>query len=231
MNLLDWVMIIFIIYTSIRGYMQGLAQSLFSLMGYLFAAAITKFYYPAVKAMLINLTTLDEWLAKKVIIKLTGLGAQPNMAAISHSDLNAVNQLSYPKAMKDQLITSLTDSANQAAMSLVDRLTDLMMTFFSIVFLFVLILLAVKIFSALADVVTKLPVIKSFNKLGGTFFGFAIGYVILSLFVLMGMPILSTFNLTTLQNLYDGSLGVYYLVNYNLLLAIIGQVVMLTTGG
>jgi len=206
--------------------MMGLIKALFHLLGYVFAAVVTYYYYPSVKQMLIDLTTMDENLKNFVTTRLEELGANAATSAVTTTDIQALNQLPIPENMMTQLVEFMQTTATDTALSIADVTTDVVMSMISIFSLFILVLLVVKIIAGMLDLISKLPVLKSINAFGGALFGAVKGYVILSITFVLGISILSLKSYEVVQTLVDTSTLSAYFIDYNLLLMWFSQLAL-----
>lgn len=218
MNYLDIAIVIFMLYIVIMGYIHGFVRSLFNLLGYVVAAIATHYYYQVVKKMLVDLTTLDDKLTEFVKNRLQEMGAQSAQSTVTVSDLNAMNQLPLPAEIKEEIQSFLTNTATSVSSNIATVVSDLVMSFIAIVGLFVIILLVVKIVAAIFDVISKLPVLNTFNKAGGVLFGLLKGYIILSLIFVIAISFLSLGAHPQVESLLDTSVIAPVFINYNILL-------------
>jgi uncharacterized membrane protein required for colicin V production len=218
MNYLDIAIGLFMLYAVVMGYIHGVVRSLFNLLGYIVAALITHFYYPIVKKMIVDLTSFDDKMNHFVTDKLQQMGAQSAQATVTVSDLNAMNQLPLPNKIKESIQTSLTSSANAVTENIASVVTDVIISFLAIVGLFLIVLLIFKITSAIFDLIAKLPVLKTFNKLGGVLFGFVKGYIVISVLFVVMISVLSLGTHPIVESLMKDSYAATFFIENNILL-------------
>ncbi len=215
MTIIDIIILIFIAFQVAMGFIKGAVKSLFDLMGYIFAAVVTYFFYVPVKNLLIEMTPLDETISTFVAERLKALGATSVQATVSTADLNAMTKLPLPEDVKKAISDFLTGSVSSVTQNVTSEVTNFLMTLVAVISVFLVTLIVVKIISSMLNVIANLPVISTFNKLGGVAFGLIKSYIIVSLVFLVFITFLST-NLTPeTQNAIDKSLLAPLFINYN----------------
>jgi len=225
-NVVDGLILAFLLISTMIGFYQGLIASFFNFFGYIIAAIVTRFYFTDFKSLIIEFTSLDDWITRFIGEKLSNYGSSS-----SKVDLNYLDKVKLPEEFNEILNTyNLTDNPSDIIKSMntdfASGLSDIMLTIFSIIMLFVLILIAIKVVVNLLDLVARLPIISSFNKLGGVLFGFVKGIILLSLFSLIVLPILSFSEATTIMDLVNQSILANYIIEYNFILVLIGRMII-----
>lgn len=218
MNILDLIVLIIFSMTIYFGYSKGIVMTVFNLLGVVLSVFMTYFYHPVVKNMLAQMTGLDEKLLSYVLTRLKMLGAQATQASVSISDLSALEKLPLPGVIKEQITNHLISAATSQATTVATVVTDLVMSFMAMVLLFLMILVALKTVASVLNMTTKLPVIRTFNNLGGATFGLIIGYAMSSVLFVGLMSILTIKQFDFLQGQLEASLIADFLVNHNVLL-------------
>ncbi len=215
MTILDIIILVFIAFQVVMGYIKGAIKSLFDLLGYILAAVATYFFYLPVKKLLIEMTQLDETIASFVGERLKALGATSVQATVSTADLNAMTKLPLPENVKTAISNFLTNSVSSASQNVITEVTNFLMTIIAVIAVFVVTLIVVKIVASMLNIIASLPVVSTFNKLGGVVFGLIKSYIIVSLLFLISITFFST-NLTPeAQNMIDKSLLAPFFINYN----------------
>ncbi len=215
MTILDIIILVFIAFQVVVGYIKGAVKSLFDLGGYLLAAVVTYFFYAPVKALLIEATSLDEKIATFVADRLKALGATSVQAAVSTADLNAMTKLPLPENVKKSISDFLTKSVSSASQNVTTEVTSFLMTIIAVVTVFVVTLVVIKIVVSMLDIIASLPVISTFNKIGGVLFGLIKSYIIISLLFLIFIMFFATSGDAAINNMIDQSILAPFFINYN----------------
>ncbi len=215
MTILDIIILVFIALQAVLGYVKGIVKSLFDLVGYLLAVAVTYFFYNPVKALLIEATPLDEQIATFVAERLKALGATSVQATVSTADLNAMAKLPLPENIKKAISDFLTGTVSSVSQNVTTEVTNFLMTIIAVVSVFIVTIIVIKIVVSMLDIIANLPVISTFNKVGGVLFGLVKSYIIISLLFLVFIMFFSTSGNQALNTMIDQSLLSPFFINYN----------------
>ncbi|PIE77314.1 MAG: hypothetical protein CSA13_00065 [Clostridiales bacterium] len=222
--IIDIVILGFMAFHLIIGYIKGAVKSLFDLLGYIFAAIVTYLFYAPVKKVLIDVTPLDESIAQFVTERLQALGASSVQAAVSTADLNAMSKLPLPEDVKVAIERFLTDSVSSVSQNVTTEVTNFLMTLVAVIGIFLITLIAVKLIASMLDIIAQLPVVSTFNKVGGVLFGAIKGYIIVSLLFLIFITFFSTSGDAGLQEALNSSITAPFFINYNLFLLVVSYI-------
>ncbi len=224
MTVIDIVILAFIAFQLVMGYIKGAVKTLFDFLGYLAAAILTYLFYAPVKVLLVNATKLDETIAQFVTERLQALGASSVQATVSTSDLDAMAKLPLPDSVKRAISDFLTTSVSSITQNVTTEVTNFLMTVIAVIGVFIVAIIAIKLIASMLDIIAQLPVISTFNKIGGVIFGALKSYIIISLVFLLLIAFSSTNgNLTWLEMLND-SLVAPFFINYNVFLLAISYI-------
>ena len=201
---IDLVVILIILLSTFIGYKRGLVKVLIKILSFFIALILAFMLCSIITNVIIEKTTLDDKIENLIVEKVLpdgGSQEQTIQMETSLSNLLKIDKVGTVKNIAHQLTTKLIR-----------------------VLVFIVIFIAVKlilvIVSLLTDVITKIPVIKQFNKLGGTIFGAIKGllivYVILAIFYLIS-PLLKE-NMT---KKIDESILTKFMYNNNIIIKII----------
>ncbi len=218
MNILDIIIILYILIQVYLGYSRGAIKSLFNLFGYIATAIATFFFYQPFKQLLIDGLGLDKAIGKFVGERLVSLGASSVNASVSQSDLSAMSKLPLPDSIGESIESFLTSSAKGIAENVTTQVTDFILTVIAIVILFLAITAAVKVIGSMLNGIVKLPVLRSFNHGLGIVFGLLKAYIILSIVVLVLISLLSMNHWTTLDHLVHTSWMTNFIIQNNIFL-------------
>lgn len=212
--ILDLVIIAFIAIFVIIGYVKGLTGSLIKILSFVLSLVIAFVLFVPVSNMIINKTQIDENLEKAIKSKL--ITQQENN--LTKTDEN------MPTAITDYLNEKINTAATEAKDGIVNSASrDVSITIIKAatwitLFIFARILLILLKF--ITGLITRLPVIKQFDKLGGIIYGLIEGLIITYalLAIISFVTPMTNGNLSEkINNSYVGS----QMYNNNLLLKII----------
>lgn len=170
---LDLIVILIIALFTFIGYKQGLIKSAIKIASFFIAIIVALVLYKPVSALVISNTTIDDKIESTIIEKVTPEGMKP--------DDEANKSTKIPQGFIKEANNSIKDIATTTTIKIIELCTGLI--------LYIIARIALKFVAALGDLIAKIPILKQFNKLGGTIFGlikgFLIVYVILAIIYLI----------------------------------------------
>ena len=197
--ILDLIVILIIALFTFIGYKQGLVKTAIKILAFFIALFVAVSLYKAVGNIVINNTQFDEKIENKIISKVLPENYEEKL---------------------DILPDSLIKSGEQSINGLAIVISQKVIYFITFIILFLVIRIALKFVTILADIITKLPIIKQFDKTGGLIYGLAKGIVIVTaLFAVVSLisPMLDEKYVNTIQNSYISKT----LYNHNLIIGLI----------
>ncbi len=224
MNVLDIILIIFILIQFYLGYQKGFFVMMVNLLGYIAAAALTYLLFPFYKNVLINSFGLDDFISGFIIDKLKHLGANNVGSIVSASDLDAMQKLTMPDAVKESFRSYLTTNGSGMFDSVISLVSDFVVTVFAVVSLFLVALLVIKIIVSALNILSGLPGLSTINSLAGSILALIKTYIILSIAALVSVFLLTINNWETFANLVNGSLIADLLINHNVFTFILSNI-------
>ena len=169
--ILDLIVILIIALFTFIGYKQGLIKSAIKIASFFIAIIIALVLYKPVSTLIINNTTIDDKIENTIIEKVTPEGMKPEDEASQATKI--------PQGFIVEANNSIKDIANTTTIKEVC----------TVLVLYIIARIALKFVAALGDLIAKIPILKQFNKLGGTIFGLIKGllivYVILAVVYLI----------------------------------------------
>lgn len=162
--IVDLIIIALIALSVFLGYKKGLVALAITLCTFVIAIVVTLVFYQPVSNFVINSTNIDETIENAVL---------ENVNDVIQEDKNE---------MKNEIIEEaknglLPETARTLAINIVRGGVFLI--------LFILIKIALKFVTALANLIAKLPIINQFNKLGGILYGLLRGLLIVYVVLLI----------------------------------------------
>lgn len=159
---LDLILILIIALFTVIGYKQGLIKSAIKIASFFIAIIVALVLYKPVSTLVINNTTIDDKIENTIIEKITPEGMKPE------DEANISTKI--PNAFIKEANNSIKDIAETITTKIIEVCTVLI--------LYIIARIILKFISALATIIEKIPILKQFNKLGGTLFGILKGLLI-----------------------------------------------------
>lgn len=200
------------------GYHKGLTGSLLKIVSFVLALVIAFVLFKPVSSFIIDKTNWDENLEQG--IRDTILNSEKQEETVSQEE----NQ-NMPSVMLDYINKTVENAGNEAKEAVADataRQVAIMIINSAVWFSLFLIARIVLVFvKGLTKIITSLPIIKQFDKLGGIIYGlveaFIVIYAILAVLSFISPVVSGTGILDAVQKSFIGSV----MYNNNLLLKLI----------
>lgn len=204
--LIDLIIIAIIILCTFIGYKRGLVKIAFSLCTFIIALIISLILYKPVSTLVINNTEIDENIENTIIEKILPEG-------LSKTDEFELGDDVYHALLKEGKY-SIESIAETFSTKIIETIVMLL--------LFTIAKIVLRFVTVLADLIAKLPLLNTFNHLGGTIFGFLQGgVIILVVFSLISLfaPMLDE---SFIDNINNSNLG-STIYEHNILLDFIAK--------
>lgn len=174
--ILDLIVILVIALFTFIGYKQGLIKVAIKIASFFIAIIIALVLFKPVSTLVINNTTIDDKIENAIIEKITPEGMKPE-----------------DKVEAQNLPSGIIKNTNDSIKSIAETLTTKLIEICTILILYIVARIVLKFIAALATLTEKIPILKQFNKLGGTVYGLVKGvlivYVILAI-IYLASPLL-----------------------------------------
>lgn len=206
MNYIDLAAFAIIGGFALFGLSKGLVKSVFQLFSSILALILSYLVYPpAVKLMheMGVLEIMSGW-----IIKVLNLSDMGNAAAAKTADI--VSSLHLPDLMKTALIEGnnfemyAKFGVDSAVAYIGTFIANLLLNTLTMLLVFVVIRIFLYYAAIALDLIARLPVIRTFNKIGGTAFGLAQGLI--AAWLLFSLLLAVCPMSSSLSGMIDGSL-------------------------
>ena len=209
--ILDIILIGLIALSIFSGYRKGLIKVAVKLFAFLIALVVTLAFYRPVSNLIIEKTELDEKIQNVIIENGTQEIEENNGEVKQDGFISYMQEYGGDTVAKTQneIVTNIAEVISVKAINLI-----------AIVGIFLLTRLALVVFTLLSDIITKLPIIKQFNKLGGTIYGVLRGIVLVYFILAITFFIVSATGNNTILTLIDSSIITKFMYTNNLLLNI-----------
>lgn len=163
----DIIIVAILILCVLYGYKKGLIKVATKLLATIIAIVVTLILYIPISNLIINATSIDESI-QNVIYE--------NVSKNITTENNDNSNENYLQTIQGQLVE---DAKNNILPETSRRLAINIIHIGVIIFLFVALKIGISLIKVLTDKISKLPVIKQFDKAGGVVYGLLIGFVII----------------------------------------------------
>ena len=166
------IIIIAIIALSIfLGYRKGLIELAIKLCAFVIAILITLILYKPVSNLIINTTSIDETIENSILEKANDVMEGEEDEELSEETNPASTEELSEEIKQEAREGLLPEAARGLSVNIVRGGV--------IIILYVLVRIALRFVTALANLVAKLPILKQFNKAGGAIYGALRGILII----------------------------------------------------
>ncbi len=161
--IIDIIIIAIIALSVFLGYKKGIVALSIQLFAFIIAVVITFILYQPITNLIVNTTGIDESIQNAILEKANDLMREDN--ELSNTVIEEAKNNMLPE-------TARTLSIN-------------IITFVVVILLFLLVKIGLRFVTALANLVTKLPILKQVNELGGIIYGLIRGILIIYVILLI----------------------------------------------
>lgn len=202
--IIDASIILLISLSIFIGYKQGFIKVAIKIFSFIIAIAIAFAIYKPVSNVIIEKTPLDENIEYTIT----------NNIKVNKGETFEIK--GFPEGITQSIVGEANNTIENISNTITIKIIQAV-TFFAI---FIVVKILLKFISVIADIIAKLPILKQFNKLGGTIYGglkgFAIIYLILAIILLLA-PLMQNDIISLINESYIGSL----MYNNNILIKLI----------
>ncbi len=193
---IDLIVISFVLLSVFYGYKKGLAKVGLRMLGFLISIIITFVLYRPISMMIIENTTIDEMIQSKII---SNIGIQQ-------------------EGQDNYIEKSIIDSTQNNMLSELAKPLSYNLIYISVMFLLFIISKIILFFIAsLTNVVTSIPIINQFNKIGGILYGIIVSFFVIDV-VLLIISFATRYNFNNqIYNIINSTYITKFLYEYNIL--------------
>lgn len=156
---IDLIIIGILVLSIFLGYKKGLVSLAVKFVAFIIAIVVTFILYKPIANLVINTTNIDETIQNSILEKTT---------QIMQND----EENKYIKDIKEEAQNGIiTQTARDLSINIVNIVV--------MIILFLLVKIGLRFITALANIITKLPILKQFNKAGGILYGLLRGLIII----------------------------------------------------
>ena len=207
---LDLILLAILALSIFLGYKKGLIGVVFNLCAMIVAIVITAVLYNPVTGLVIKNTEFDDNI-KTAIIENGMLEKNE-----SEEEENSIN--SY---IEKYITNNIKDGVNNTVEKNAGIVAEKIVAIGVAIVLFIVVRLALLILKFIAEGLAELPIVKQFNKLGGTVYGVLRGVIVIYLLLAICFFVVSISNSELITNAIDSSYVSKYLYENNIILNII----------
>jgi hypothetical protein len=208
--ILDLIVLAIVILSIILGYKRGLISVVFNLCAFVVSLIITVILYTPISNWVINNTEIDENIKNSII--------ENGMIEKQESEENDGSLNTYiQKYVQD----GITDTANNAIEQTAGIIAEKVIAIIVAIGLFIVVRIAMILLKVIIGGIANLPIIKQFDKLGGTIYGVLVGFFIVYVLLAILFFIVSVNNNETILNAINSSIISKILYANNIILNII----------
>lgn len=193
---LDLIIILIILLCTFIGYKRGLVKTAINILSFFIALIISIMLYKTVGNIVINNTTVDD-----------------NLENLISSKVLIENYEEKYDFLPKSLLKDGENNVNEMAKVLTEKIIYII----SFIVLFIALKIALIFAKFLADIITKLPIIKQFDKLGGVIYGVAKGFIIVTVIFAVVFMITPMIDSKYINVINDSTIG-SFMYNHNLLI-------------
>lgn len=161
--IIDLIIILIVALFTFIGYRQGLIKGLVKILSFFIAIILAFTLCTPISNTIIKKTTIDETIENTIIEKILPEGVSENETV----------------KVEEQLSNLLKIDKEGTVKSVAKEFSNKIIKLATLIISFIVIKILFSVFLLFTDLITKIPVIKQFNKLGGTIFGFIKGMILI----------------------------------------------------
>ncbi len=185
MNWLLLIVLLVLVCCALGGYRKGLVKVLFSLASSILALILVSIFSPFIETLLREHTTMYEFVQEKSSAMVSEWNQNQNVST-EEARFAAIEGYEVPDFLKNYFKADHTAETLEQEFNgyISGKIADLVIDAASFVLSFLVILLVLHIVAQLLSLVTKLPVIRTMNHVGGLAAGALEGLLVVWLFFL-----------------------------------------------
>lgn len=189
----DLIVLAIVLLFVFLGYKRGLVKVAFKLCTFFIAIILAFMLYKPVAKIVIENTNIDETIETKITDKILPEGK---------TDTDEVD-------LSESLPSIILKSSENTVQSIAKSCSNTLIETACLILIFIIAKIVLKFVTALADLIAKLPILKQFNKLGGTIYGIIeglfivfVGFAVISLIApMLDASVLDAINSSTLGSI------------------------------
>lgn len=218
MNIFDIIVVIVLVISAWIAYKRGFILSLFKLVSSIITIFLSYRLYPIVSAFLRNFTPLYENIKNKIAPSILSQSTAQTNTLVGQSAF--INDLKVPGFLKSALIENNNPevykilNVDGLKEYIAGYIANICINIIALILVFLVVTIGLRIIIGILDVISKLPVVNSFNNLLGFIFGLISGllniwFLFIILFVFQTNPLFEKAFILLEESLIAGILYEY----------------------
>ena len=214
--ILDIIILSILVLSLIFGYKKGLIGVAFNLCAFLVAIIITWILYAPITSLVINNTEIDDGIRNTIIQKGVIKEDEEHIEDSKEKKDNMVDQY-----IQKYVTEPVTQTANNVVEDTAKVVSEKVVAIGVAIVLFIVVRIGLILLKFVAEAISKLPIIKQFNKTGGLIYGAIRGMFIIYIFLAILFFIMSINNSGMIASMINSSIISKMLYENNLILNIL----------
>ena len=173
--ILDIIIIAVIALSIFLGYRKGLVKIAVKLCAFLIAIVVSLVFYKPVSNLIIDNTQLDEKIESTIIEN----GTKEIEEKEDSNQNEQENNEKFLENVQGYVDEKVTETQNEFVEKTAKEISDRLINIVVIVGLFIITRLILILLVLISDLITSIPIIKQFNKLGGVLYGIIRGLLLI----------------------------------------------------
>lgn len=207
--ILDIILVAILAASIFFGYKKGLVKVAISLCALVIAVIVTLVFYKPISSAIIKNTDWDEKIEQIIIENAT-------------KDVdNKEQEGNMLENAQNYIDNAVTEGQNNVVENVAPVIAERVIVIGTMIGLFIATRLVLILLTLVSNVITNLPIIKQFNKLGGLLYGIIRGLVVVYALLAVAFFIVSVSANVGITNAIDGSFITKFMYSHNILLNII----------
>ena len=220
--ILDIVIIAIIALSIFLGYRKGLVKIAVKLCAFLIAIIVSIVFYKPVSNIIINNTQLDEKI-ESAIIENGSIKIEEDEETQTYAQEQEEEQTkeSFLENVQGYVDETITETQNELVRKAAKEISGRLINIIIIVGLFIITRLILILLVLISDVITNIPIIKQFNKLGGILYGIIRGLLLIYAILAIVFLVVSISGNSNILQTIESSVLTEFMYESNILLNII----------
>jgi uncharacterized membrane protein required for colicin V production len=219
--IIDLIIVVLFILSVWEGYKKGLTKSLLKIFTFILAIIISFILFKPISSFIINQTQIDDNIQETIIKTFEEEDVKENKQEIKEKKEAKETPNIFYNYIEDKIM-QVGDEAKEYVIETASReITDAIIDIIVFIVVFIISRIILIFIKAIADLITKIPVIKQFDELGGGIYGLLRAIVIIMiLFTILAivLPFMQNANSLTI---IDESILSKFIYENNMIIRII----------
>ena len=209
--ILDLIILAIFILSVFVGYKKGLASAIFNLLAFAISLVITVILYTPISNGVINNTEFDDNIKNAIIENVTIETSEGENVEVDEENIISMY---FQKYVTDNVAEITNELVEEEAGIIAEKIVRVCVA----IVLFMVVRLAMILLKFVIGGAVNLPIIKQFDKLGGTIYGILVGLILIYIILTILFFIVSVNSNQTIINAIDSSFITKILYENNFIL-------------